>query len=678
MNRRHFIAGSVALAGQNELLRSMQVFSASEPGARQITTPMNLLSATYSEAFLADRLIPVKEWRPYPRCGERGPWQAIPQDIRAALLERAQAEQKTGWKELLATDFLEFKRDGNRTRYEASTFGRRAQLQHFVLAECVEGQGRLLDDIANGIWLICEESFWGIPAHLGVQRAGVGLPDVTEPIVELFGAETAALLAWTRYLLGEQLDQLSPLIVKRIQIEAERRILEPARNRDDFAWSGFSGKSETHRLNNWNPWINSNLLVSNLLLEDDPKLRLHEVVRITKSLDAFLNQYWPDAGEEEGPVYFSRSPLSYFECVKTLESATGNATTILANPFLDAMGRYILNARIAADDYISYGDAHAKAGPDGAVLYSFGKAVHDEQLEAFGAYLAAQDGWTATGQGFTKALNANLSSLSRSLPAVLAANEIRTARKEDALPRDVWYPSLGLMTAREEANSSAGMYLAVLAANNGRSHSHNDSGSYIVYQDGDPVAIDVGVEAYSAKTFGRDRYSVWTMQSAFHNLPTIGGVMQREGIEYRATQLNYESTGDHAVLSFDLATAYPKEAGIKRWIRTVTLDRLRSKVTVQEEFDLERMLPVSLSIMTPRPVSADKAGIIVLQATARAGKPAMLRYDGVRLRPEVEKIPLHDPWLCESWGNEIYRIMLQARQPVASAKWSYEFSAFQE
>ena len=68
--------------------------------------------------------------------------------------------------------------------------------------------------------------------------------------------------------------------------------------------------------------------------------------------------------------------------------------------------------------------------------------------------------------------------------------------------RDAWYPDFGLMTAREKAGSTDGMYVAVLAANNGRSHSHNDTGNFVIYQDGQPVAIDVGVEAYTAKTFG--------------------------------------------------------------------------------------------------------------------------------------------------------------------------------
>jgi hypothetical protein len=148
---------------------------------------------------------------------------------------------------------------------------------------------------------------------------------------------------------------------------------------------------------------------------------------------------------------------------------------------------------------------------------------------------------------------------------VLEAEEVRGAKKQDVLVRDAWYPQFGLMTAREKAGSTDGMYVAVVAANNGRSHSHNDTGNFVVYLDGQPVAIDVGVEQYTAKTFGRDRYSIWTMQSAYHNLPTVGAVMQQNGVEYEATDRKYETNDQHATVSFDIAKAYPKEAGIKRW-----------------------------------------------------------------------------------------------------------------
>jgi len=368
MNRRHFLAGSIALAGQQKLLRSMGAMPIGGQGTPAATSPQNLLSTTFTESFLTSNLVSADKFHPYPRWDERAAWEAVPEDLRVPIVQQAEADQKAGWNAVLATTFLEFKRNGNRSRYEAQSFGRHSQLERLVLAECLEGKGRFVDDIVNGVWLICEESFWGASAHLYMQKGGPGLYDITDPIIELFGAETAQLLAWTKYFVGAKLDEVSPLVNKRIVLETERRILEPARNRNDFWWMGFETNTRTARLNNWTPWINSNLLVANLLLEEDPKMRVQETIRITKSLDAYLNQYWPDAGEEEGAGYFSASPMCYFEAVSMIDAATGKSTNILANPFIDAMARYILNAHIAEDSYID--TAMRTCMPDRRAIYS--------------------------------------------------------------------------------------------------------------------------------------------------------------------------------------------------------------------------------------------------------------------------------------------------------------------
>jgi len=675
MNRRHFLAGSMALAGQHKLLRSMGALSIDPSSTPEALSPQNLLSSIFTESFLTSNLMSADKYHPYPRWDERAAWTAVPEDLRTPIVQQAEADQKAGWPAVLATSFLEFKRNGNRSRYEAQSFGRHSQLERLVLAECLEGKGRFVDDIADGVWLICEETFWGAPAHLYMQKGGPGLYDITDPIVELFSAETGQLLAWTKYLVGAQLDQVSPLVRQRITIETERRILKPARERNDYWWMGFEANTRTARLNNWTPWINSNLLVANLILEEDPKLRVQETMRIAKSLDAYLNQYWPDAGEEEGAGYFSASPMCYFEAASMLDAATGKSSNILANPFIDAMARYIINAHISEDAYIDYGDAHVHAGPEGSLLYRYGKAVHDEQLASYGAYYAAKENLRATkGSNTGRQRGVYLPSMSRALPMLLEATELRSAKGEDVMVRDSWYPNMGLVTARMKANSADGMYFAVLAANNGRSHSHNDTGSYIIYQDGQPVAIDVGVEAYTAKTFSTERYSIWTMQSAYHNLPAIGGVMQHNGVEFQATDRKYSSDNDRATYSFNIAEAYPKEAGVKSWVRKVTLDRKTDKIAVEENFVLDRALPVSLSIMTPRLATIDPGGSIKLKLASDEGKDSLLKYSGAAIEAKVGTVTLEDMGLRMSWGSQIYRILLNSKQPVAGGKWTYEFS----
>src|SRR4029077_12109565 len=122
---------------------------------------------------------------------------------------------------------LDFSRNGNRTRYENITFGKRDRLWNLVLAESIEGKKRFTDAIIDGIWSISEESFWGASAHLFLQKEGKGLPDVEDPVVDLFAAETAATLAFADYFIGAELDGISPLIRRRIYYEVNRRIFIP-------------------------------------------------------------------------------------------------------------------------------------------------------------------------------------------------------------------------------------------------------------------------------------------------------------------------------------------------------------------------------------------------------------------------------------------------------------------
>ncbi|MBT4511579.1 MAG: hypothetical protein HOC20_05140, partial [Chloroflexi bacterium] len=214
------------------------------------------LSSLFPEEYLSETLPAPGAWNPFPRYDERSFWQELPQRTIDSQLQRAEKNVGQPWPELPATLYMEFATIGNRSNYETSYFERRTRLADLVLAECMEGKGRFTGEIVNGLWLILEESSWTLPAHIGAQRAGKGLPDRNEPIVALFSAETSGLIAWTIYLLEDQLDEVSPLIVPHSKKEVKERILDPCLERDDFWWMSFN----TDHINNWNPWVNSNWL----------------------------------------------------------------------------------------------------------------------------------------------------------------------------------------------------------------------------------------------------------------------------------------------------------------------------------------------------------------------------------------------------------------------------------
>jgi hypothetical protein len=631
--------------------------------AQQAATPRRdtipkrrLLSGRCTAESLQKSLVDRAAWNPYPVAADRAAWSAL----APSVVREGEAFLGKPYEPLPATMFLDYARNGNRSRWEGVQFGRRTHLRHTVLAECVEGKGRFLDDIADGIWAICEETFWGVPAHMGAQKRGVGLPDVQEPIIELFSAETGALLAWTHYLFGKQIDKVHPLIRERLEAEIERRLLSVYRARQDFGWMGLNN---TAPVNNWNPWINSNLLTCALLMDAEPARRASTVYKILTSLDRFLDSYHEDGGCDEGPGYWSRAGASLFECLDLLQSASHGSVNYFDLPLVRQIGAYIYKVHIAGDWYVNFADAPAKVKPDGVLLYRYGKATGDGDLQAFGAYQYQHSG-------------ASLESLGRALPALFQGAEIGKAEARDPLVREAWLDGIQVATARRQAGTATGFYFAALGGHNAESHNHNDVGNFVVYLDGNPVLIDVGVENYTAKTFSSQRYDIWTMQSAFHNLPTINGVMQAAGRQYEARDVGFHADDAGAEFTADLAAAYPATAGVGKWRRSVRLDRAANSVVVKDQYTLRGASEkIAMNLMTPCTVRADGARAAILSG-------GMLGKASVRIAVEAaaapvirtEEIAISDTRLRASWGNRLYRIVVAWDSAPATSELQFKIT----
>lgn len=127
------------------------------------------MNETMEQAVWNLKAGPQTDWRfpegCVPRCGDRERWLSLEEGLKARILSRAQAYSGVVWPALPATAFMRYSRDGNRSDWETASFGRRKALAALVLGECIENRGRFMDDIVNGVWCICEESFWGTNAH---------------------------------------------------------------------------------------------------------------------------------------------------------------------------------------------------------------------------------------------------------------------------------------------------------------------------------------------------------------------------------------------------------------------------------------------------------------------------------------------------------------------------------
>ena len=632
-----------------------------------------MLSQRFGVVRLEHLLQSRQDWHPFPRVEERSAWDGIPAALRQSLIEAGEDRLDFAWPHLPAARFLDFARTGDRSRYQDLSFARRDALADLVLAECAEGKGRFLDDCVNGIWALCEETYWGVPAHIGVQKAGSGLPDVEEPTVDLFAAETGALLSWTLYLLHERLDTVSPLVRRRIEWEIRRRILDVLRVRIDFFWMGWLGG---RRVNNWNPWICSNWLTCILAIEDDVETRAEDVFRVLRTVDNFIDTYPRDGGCDEGPNYWGRAGASLFENLELLYTATDGAVDVFGEPLIGEIGRFLHRAHIADSYYLNFADASALVEPEALLAHTYGSRIGDADMQAFARWLANRQGIGRPGLHAQGQVSSRGSSLGRSLMAIFALDGVLDHPEQAPLPRDVWLPDIEVMTARDAAGSQNGFYVAIKGGHNEESHNHNDIGNFVVYLDGRPLLVDAGVENYTAKTFSARRYDIWTMQSDYHTLlPTIDGHQQQPGERHGARQVEYAADEDTACLALEIAGAWDEDAGLDSWRRTLTLHRGEC-VEVEDRWRF-RTAPgsVQLSLLTPGRVELDAGSVRISARTYkddRASAAGTVEFDANQLTAIVETVPITDQVrMGPCWGTELYRVVFTLDRPALEGSLAY-------
>ena len=549
-----------------------------------------------------------------PQAGDTFWRDSIPTEMRQSYISYGDQYAGKPWTVLPWTVFAEYKTTGNRVNYEGLCFEKRRQLAALVMAEVMEGKGRFISDIINGLGSFCEETWWGIPAHYSKPIPLTALQEV-----DLFNAETASLIVWTRYMLEKQLDAITPALCHRIDREIERRILQPAVEKD--YWWKSAGM-------NWNPWICSNWLACVLICEKDEARKAEAIRQIRQATRLFIDTYPEDGGCDEGPGYWDRAAASMFEIMRLLDFGS-------TEPKVRKMAAYAYKTYIGNGYCVCFADAHEnKAVQQVNIVYPFGLWLNDQTMRQFGAWLGRQrQVLTNPAALFDK--SGNFPTLGRELFFLRHIRTFMAEQPREPLLEDVWLPDLQIMTARR-----GNLYVAMKGGHNGESHNHNDVGSFIVYSNNEPLFIDPAVGEYTAQTFGKGRYAIWTMQSQYHNLPQINGTDQKDGKMFAAKVISHKN----GQLTLDIAAAYPKEAAVKSWRRTVSARA--TGITIVDDYELDACRqPVRLTLMALSPAALEH-----------------LHYDKRQFEVTVEDISDKlDPVLQKMWGQQMFRIILTAK-----------------
>jgi hypothetical protein len=624
-----------------------------------------MLCERYSPTFIEQHLLPLSAWTFFPPATDRTAWDGLlthplNQRRKAWVIDQANQLLDQPWPALSAARYMDYARNGNRSAYEEPYFQRRIRLATLVLAECIEGRGRFVDEIANGMWAMCDEATWCVPAH-AEREADDPLPRLDRPTVDLFAAETAMVLGQSAWLLAGPLGRLSRTLLDRVSAQVLARVVAPVETRGDIRW--FSG------FNNWTPWCSANVLGAAFhLLDDAPRLaRLSS--RLMAPVDRFIDRYGDDGGCDEGPGYWGAAAGAMLLFLELLHSRTNGAVDVFGEAKVAAMGRYAVIARLHGPWVTNFADGRARSGVRRAITWRYGERCADPDLRNLA--LLGSRGFDPAGS-VDPPLELHHASTSFTLLAPLGELFWMPA---DAVPahvrhdRSAWLPDVQVLVARESDDSGAGLILAAKAGHNAESHNHNDVGQFIVMLDGQPCIVDVGVETYTALTFSGQRYTLWPIRGSAHNVPMVNGVEQQAGEQYRATQVSFVDNDTAPRLSMELAGCYPSEAGVRSLKRSLTLDRAGSRVLLDDAFELSAAGTLSIPLFTPLEAQV-KPGCIVLAASPR---PLLIEFDDKQWRPVVERVDLKDAWLAASWGDHLNRIRFETATPVARGSYRFAF-----
>lgn len=627
----------------------------------------NLLSGTFSQQDVERLLIQDDSWIPFPDYSDRAAWERIPEAKRKNYIAHAERYLNFAWTPVKATEYLEFSRSGNRIIMENPQNARRYALRSLALAELMEGRGRFMDDLVNGVFSFCEQGYWGLSACFYMYQRGktkwdsnlgeTNLPDIEDPIIDLWVAETGADLAWIWYMFHEAFDQISPVISQRLEQELRNRILEPYYSRMDYWWITGWGRGDS---NNWNPWCNHNVMTTILLMEKDPAKKARGVYKSMTSVDVFFNGYGDDGACDEGPAYWNVAGGRAFDYLNMLNRALGGSVNLFQNELVKNIGRYMAKVYIGSGHYfVNFADASGKISPRGSLLYRYGEAIQDPSLASFGTWLMHR-------QNYDEAISGE--PLGNVFDDLFLIDE--TWKKNpgaEPLYRESYLNDLQIAIAREQEGSNQGFYFAAKGGNNGESHNHNDVGSCIIHLNGEPVFVDAGVGTYTAQTFSADRYKIWSMQSNYHNLPVINGQGQLPGAKYTARNAEFVSNANTTLFSVDIAEAYPAEAAVKEWKRTYRLDRKKS-LTITDQFVLQKNNgKTQIRFLTPLQCDLSRPGTVTLsngEITLR------MAYDARLLTPSIERQEIDDPKIVRVWGDHLNVLVFDCA-PVQKAKTTF-------
>jgi len=482
--------------------------------------------------------------RPASDRGWWGEWAKTPE--AAAAMKRAQAALKQPMPPFDAERYLDYQKNGDRSRYQEQHSHRWNRLKELVVGECLEGKGSFLAAIDESVRSLCADPSWVLPAHDRGNQVFKG----GNPYADLAAASNGYQMALAAWLLDGRLP--APTI-ELMRANVARRLTGPVlRTIDGTAPKDvIAGHWWTRANHNWNAVCTAGAVGAILASEPSRETRAKAVEWALGNMKIFLSGFPEDGYCSEGLGYWNYGFGHFVVLAEILQAQTGGQVDLLKGATVRRIAEAPAMLEIAHGIYPAFADCPLTAKPDSRLL-----EVVRWRLERR-PFAGSASGVLAESPTLYQTL-IDLAIRREAAPRGTGAGQSSGCTP---LPLHSWFAQSGVCVVRPAR--TGGLAAAWKGGHNAENHHHNDVGTTVVVWQGRTVLADPGAMVYRAETFSRDRFKLTVMGSYAHSVPVVAGFLQAEGNDCRGQVLATGFTEARDTMTIDMTSAYPG-SGVKK------------------------------------------------------------------------------------------------------------------
>ena len=528
-----------------------------------------LIYPTSEQMEMLQKVVPEKPYQLAPPIENREYWKRLGEIKPAQVYFQTALADLQKAPEIPISDEIYYRanREGNRGIYKPRYYRTMERLEAFIIAECMENEGRFIPQIEVYCDSIMAMKSWLHPNH---DRDN----DVIEGrrvSIDLGARKFGVVLALANTLLEEKLsEELSENIMAHLQWRIMDTYLNSCQLEDDISNTWIRSTS------NWNSVCTSGTVLSTILASNNYEERIATIGCALNSMVFYLSGFGQDGYCSEGTGYWRYGFGHYFYLAEVLYDYTDGKIDLFEfnNPEkLNNVANFPENFQIHTGMYAPFSDGVTRV---------------KESEDNFAYLMAAKHYGAQKPTSFVSADAVQNLIFWSGLSEFLSENKAQVQ-----LPDDTYFDDFGIVISRGKQEKP--LSVAVKAGHNAENHNHMDVGSYVLVCGEEYVAGDIGAPSYRAGAFSDDNPA---RSSWGHPVPRVENTLQSPGIEFRGEILETAFTTGMDKVVMDLKPAYEVKA-LQSLERTLVNNKSGlGSIIIQDKFSAEKAINFGTAIST--------------------------------------------------------------------------------